>query len=70
MITYSQPQSHKKYDSYNILQQIWNKNRIEMQEEFNVLMKNRSIKIIGDFEAASGGITGTVAYPRLILATA
>jgi DNA repair protein RadC len=64
------PQVKTSHDSYNILHQIWNKDRIEMQEEFKVLLMNRSNKVIGVFEAASGGITGTVADPRLILATA
>ena len=60
----------KPHDGYNILHQLWNKDRIEMQEEFKVLLMNRCNKVIGVFEAASGGITGTVADPRLILATA
>ena len=64
------PQVKTSHDGYNILHQIWNKDRIEMQEEFKVLLMNRSNKVIGVFEAASGGITGTVADPRLILATA
>ena len=64
------PQVKTSHDGYNILHQIWNKDRIEMQEEFKVLLMNRCNKVIGVFEAASGGITGTVADPRLILATA
>ncbi len=50
MITYYQPQAQKKYNSYNILHQIWKKNRIEMKEELNVLMKNRGNKGFEGFE--------------------
>ncbi len=41
-----------------------------MQEEFKVMLLNRGNKVIGIYEASTGGITGTVADPRLILAAA
>ena len=41
-----------------------------MQEEFKVLLLNSANKVTGLYEASSGGITGTVADPRLILAAA
>jgi DNA repair protein RadC len=57
-------------DCYKLLKELWNENTIEMQEEFKVLLLNRSNKVIGIYEASVGGITGTVADPRLILAAA
>lgn len=57
-------------DSVELLKELWNENTIEMQEEFKVLLLNRSNKVIGIYEASAGGITGTVADPRLILAVA
>lgn len=57
-------------DAYEILQKIWNPDKIEMIEEFKVLLLNRSNKVLGVLEASSGGITGTVADPRIILAAA
>lgn len=57
-------------DCYQLLKQLWNENTIEMQEEFKVLLLNRGNKVIGIYEASAGGITGTVADPRLILAAA
>lgn len=57
-------------DTCNVLRQIWNENKIEMQEEFKVLLLNRSNKVIGVYDASAGGISGTVADPRLILAAA
>lgn len=57
-------------DTCHVLRQIWDENKIEMQEEFKVLFLNRSNKVIGVFDASAGGITGTVADPRLILAAA
>lgn len=57
-------------DCYELLKQLWNENTIEMQEEFKVMLLNRGNKVIGVYEASSGGLTGTVADPRLILAAA
>ena len=57
-------------DTYNVLRQIWDQNKIELFEEFKVLLLNRGNKVIGVYDVSKGGITGTVADPRLILATA
>jgi DNA repair protein RadC len=57
-------------DSYELLKELWNENTIEMQEEFKVMLLNRGNSVIGIYEVSSGGITGTVADPRLILAAA
>ena len=57
-------------DLSKVLLQIWDKDRIELVEEFKVIYLNRANKIIGVMDASSGGITGTVADPRIILAAA
>lgn len=53
-----------------ILRQIWDKNKIDLIEDFKVLYLNRSNRVIGIMDVSSGGITGTVADPRIILAAA
>ncbi|MGC4102363.1 JAB domain-containing protein [Ferruginibacter sp.] len=57
-------------DIYKVLMSIWDKNKIEFQEEFKVLMLNRSNRILGIYPVSSGGITSTVADPRLIIVSA
>lgn len=57
-------------ECYELLKELWNENTIEMQEQFKVMLLNRANKVIGIYEASSGGLTGTVADPRLILAAA
>lgn len=57
-------------DSYNTLMTIWDENRIELQEEFKVLLLNRAHRVIGVYDSSMGGICGTVVDVRLILATA
>ncbi|HUN02287.1 MAG TPA: JAB domain-containing protein [Niabella sp.] len=64
------PTIRNSADIYKILQELWNKNLLELQEEFKVLLLNRRNKILGVYNASVGGIGGTVADPKLILAAA
>lgn len=64
------PKINSVKDSYQLLKELWNENTIEMQEEFKVMLLNRGNKVIGVYEASAGGLTGTIADPRLILAAA
>ncbi|MDB5277946.1 MAG: repair protein [Ferruginibacter sp.] len=57
-------------DCYETLLKVWDKNKMEMQEEFKVLLINQANRVTGVYEASAGGLTGTVADPRLILAAA
>lgn len=57
-------------DCYETFLKVWNENTLELQEEFKVLLLNRGNRVTGVYEISSGGITGTVADPRLILAAA
>ena len=64
------PKITTSVDAYEILQKIWDRDKIELVEEFKVLLLNRSNKVLGVLDASSGGITGTVADPRIILTAA
>jgi len=57
-------------DIYEILHHYWDEGKIDLIEEFKVIFLNRSNRVLQIFSASSGGITGTVADPRLILAAA
>ncbi len=48
----------------------WDENKIEFVEQFKVLLLNRANKVLGVYEVSSGGVTGTVADPRLIFVAA
>lgn len=64
------PKIASSRDSYNLLLQCWDMDKIELQEQFKVMLLNRSNKVLGIFEVSSGGITGTVADPKLIFMAA
>lgn len=57
-------------DAYEILLKVWDKGKIDLQEEFKVLFLNRANRVLGLYKVSSGGITGTVADPRLIFTAA
>lgn len=57
-------------DVYELFLQSWDKNKIELQEQFKMLMLNRANKVVGIFEVSSGGVTGTIADPKLIFMAA
>jgi DNA repair protein RadC len=56
--------------AYDVLWQTWDKNKVELQEQFKVLLINRGGKAVGIYELSTGGIAGTVADPRLIFMAA
>jgi DNA repair protein RadC len=57
-------------DAANVLRSVWEEGKMELQEQFKVLFLNRSNKVLASFNVSTGGITGTVADPRLILSAA
>ncbi len=57
-------------DCYETLLIVWDENKMQFQEEFKVLLLNIANRVIGVYQASAGGLTSTVADPRLILATA
>jgi DNA repair protein RadC len=64
------PQICSSKDAYNVLIQLWDDNKIEFVEQFKVLFLNKSNKVLGAYEVSTGGITGTVADPRVIFVAA
>ncbi len=49
---------------------VWNENKIDFVEQFKILILNRANRVLGIVEISSGGVTGTVADPKLIFAAA
>ena len=64
------PQISKSNDAYQILIQQWNMDRIELLEEFKILLVNRRNRVLGVVDISQGGLSGTVADPKVIFAAA
>lgn len=57
------------HDAYELLLRHWDRDKILLFEEFKVLYLNRSNRVLAMINLSSGGLSGTVADPRIILVT-
>jgi DNA repair protein RadC len=57
-------------DTYDILMQIWDQDTLELAESFKVLFLNRANRVMGVYSLSHGGMTGTVADPKLVFIAA
>ncbi|MBZ9631576.1 JAB domain-containing protein [Salegentibacter sp. LM13S] len=46
----------------------WNKNNIELQETFKIILLNNANRVKGIYEVSNGGITGTLVDVRILFA--
>ncbi len=64
------PKINRSKDAFDILRQSWDDSRLDLIEQFKVILTNRANKVLGIFEVSTGGIAGTVADPKLIFVAA
>ncbi|MBL7872026.1 MAG: JAB domain-containing protein [Cyclobacteriaceae bacterium] len=64
------PKINTSRDAYNILLENWDDSKIEFIEQFKVILLNRANKVLGIVEISTGGVSGTVADPKVILGAA
>jgi DNA repair protein RadC len=64
------PKINCSKDAHNVLMETWDDSKIDLLEQFKVMLTNRANKVLGIFEVSIGGISGTVADPKLIFAAA
>ena len=53
-----------------IFREIWSEGKIELREEFYILLLNRANCVLGWCQIGAGGLTGTVCDPRLVFSIA
>jgi len=64
------PKITSSKDAAELLMGLWNENKIDFVEQFKVLLLNRANRVLGIVDISSGGVTGTVADPKLIFVAA
>lgn len=64
------PSICSSHDAYNVLKSTWDENKIDFVEQFKILLLNRNNKVLALYEVSSGGITETIADPRIIFSAA
>ena len=57
-------------DAETLFRENWNDAQIGFIEEFKVMLLNRSNRVLGISSISKGGVTGTVADPKVIFALA
>ena len=57
-------------ECYELLRLTWDENKIEFVEQFKVVLMNRAQRVLGIYELSTGGVTGTVADPKLVFTAA
>jgi DNA repair proteins len=63
------PQITGAHDAYKLFISQWDKNKIELQEQFKVMLLSRGKRVLGIYQASTGGIQSTVADVSLVFAT-
>jgi DNA repair protein RadC len=56
--------------AHDILKHTWDLNRIELVEQFRIMLLDRRNAVIGLSTVSTGGISGCVVDPKIIFATA
>lgn len=64
------PKITSSKSAYAILMECWDPDKVEFIEQFKVLLLNQANKVLGVYQASSGGIAGTVVDIRLLFAAA
>lgn len=64
------PRIESSEDAYRIFLQTWDKKKINLLEQFKVMLVNKACKVLGISGISSGGISQTIADAKLIFAAA
>ncbi|HEY0669397.1 MAG TPA: JAB domain-containing protein [Sphingobacteriaceae bacterium] len=64
------PQVGTSQEVHELLRENWDENKIELVEEFKVMLLNRANKVIGLVDISLGGFAGTIADPKVIFVAA
>lgn len=66
----NKPKIISSSEALSIIRCFFQEDTIDLQEQFVAMYLNRANRVIGVYKVSMGGITGTVADPRLILSVA
>lgn len=64
------PQINKSSKAYALLKEHWQSNRIELLEEFKIILLNTSNRVLGIADISKGGVSGTLIDPKIVFAIA
>ncbi|WP_345948847.1 JAB domain-containing protein [Mucilaginibacter sp. PAMB04274] len=56
--------------AYSVLHSQWDENRIDLVEDFKVLLLNRAMRLIGIYHVSSGTTSAAIVDPKLVFVAA
>lgn len=63
-------QLNNSVETYRFLLQTWDKSKLELQEQFKVILMNNKNHVLGLYELSTGGVASTSADTKLIFMAA
>lgn len=64
------PQISTSQEAYEVLISHWSPSKIEFVEEFKIILLNRRNRVLGVAKISTGGVSATLADPKVIFAIA
>ncbi len=64
------PKVQSPKEVFDIFIKHWDMDKIELKEEFKVMLFNRGNRVLGIVPISSGGVSGTVVDPKLVFSSA
>lgn len=64
------PRISSSKHAYDVVQSQWDHSKINLLEQFKVILLNRGNSVLGIVSISQGGMTGTIADPKLIFVAA
>ena len=64
------PKVHKSEDAEHLFRENWNDAQVGLVEEFKVMLLNRANRVLGICPISKGGVSGTIADPKIIFGLA
>lgn len=64
------PKVSSSESAFEIFKSYWNDGRLELQEEFKIILLNRSNFVLGIYNLSMGGVSSTIVDIKLIFAVA
>lgn len=64
------PKVSSSLEVYNLFINQWNRDKIELLEEFKIMLLNRNNRVLGIANISSGGVSGTFVDPKIVFSIA
>jgi len=64
------PKINSSREAYEVLLQTWDEAKLELIEQFKILIMNRGNRVLGIFEVSTGGGGSTIVDPKVVFAAA